>query len=263
MRPVLPLAAIALAAVTVTPAIAAPKPPVVLVHGAWESASIWGQVEQKLRKDGYAVQVVTLPGRPGNPEPAPNVTFDQYTKTIVSALAKAPRPAVLVGHSFGGFSISAAGEAAPQKIKTLVYVAAYLPLDGQSLLGLATTDAGSKAGPALVIEKEKGYASVKYEARAGLFANDAPAEVGDVVAKSIIDEPLAPLATPIHLTPDRFGKLDKVYVHTARDQVVSPDFQQKMVAATPVRLELTVDTGHTPFVTNPVALVAAVEKAAE
>ena len=52
---------------------------------------------------------------------------------------------MLVGHSFGGIAISVAAEAAPQKIGTLVYVAAYLPRDGQSLLDLGNSDKDSKA----------------------------------------------------------------------------------------------------------------------
>ena len=44
------------------------------------------------------------------------------------------RDIVLVGHSFGGMTISAVAEAAPTRIRTLVYVAAYLPKSGDSLL---------------------------------------------------------------------------------------------------------------------------------
>lgn len=245
------------------PALAKEKPPVVLVHGAWETGAIWAQVETGLKKDGYQVAVVNLPGRPGNIVPANEVTLQSYQLAVETAVNAQRRPVVLVGHSFGGFVISAEGEAQPSKIKTLVYVAAYLPTDGQSLLGLATTDAGSKAGPALEIDKNKGIAGIRYDARAGLFANDAPAEVGEIVAKGIVDEPLGPLATPIHLSRERFGGIDKVYVHTQQDHVVSPGFQTQMVATTPVRLELSVNTGHTPFITDPKGLIAAIEQAAK
>jgi hypothetical protein len=66
----------------------------------------------------------------------------------------------------------------------------------------------------------------------------------------------------VHLTNARFGQVDKVYVHTSKDQVISPAFQARMVAATPVRSETTLATGHTPFLTDPADLVAAIEKAA-
>lgn len=239
------------------------KPVIVLVHGAWETAGIWPAVTAGLKHDGYRVRIVTLPGRPGNLLPMGQVTMAAYAKTIGAVLAKEPKPVVLVGHSFAGFPISVTAEAHPKRIKTLVYLAAYLPKDGDSLLALATTDSGSQVGPALVIDKEKGIASIKPEARPELFANGAPAGVGEAVAKAIVDEPLGPLVTPVHLTAANFGSVDKVYIHTAHDHVVSPPFQAKMIAATPVRLQLSVDTGHTPFVTNPPALIAAIEQAAK
>ena len=242
-------------------ASAAPaKAPVVLVHGAWETASIWDGVAAKLRTDGYRVQVVTLPGRPGNPAAPNEVSMEGYRKAIAEVIAKDKAPVVLVGHSFAGFPISVEAEAAPAKIKTLVYLAAYLPQDGQSLLAVATNDKDSKAGPAVQIDKDVGIASIAPDARAALFANDAPPQVGALVANAIVPEPLAPLATPVHLTA-RFTGVDKVYIHTARDQVVSPGLQAAMVAATPVRLEQTLDTGHTPFVTNPDGVAAAIEAA--
>jgi pimeloyl-ACP methyl ester carboxylesterase len=243
------------------PALAAPaKPPVVLVHGAWETGSVWDGVAAKLKQDGYRVQVVTLAGRPGNPVAPNQVSMESYRKTIVDAVDANTQPVVLVGHSFAGFPISVVAEAEPTRIRTLVYLAAYLPRDGQSLLSVATADRDSKAGAALEIDKNAGLATILPAARAGLFANDAPAAVGAIVAGAIVPEPLGPLATPVHLTV-RFAGVDKAYIHTARDQVVSPSLQAAMVAATPVRLEQSLDTGHTPFVTNPNGVAAAIETA--
>ena len=70
----------------------------------------------------------------------------------------------------------------------------------------------------------------------------------------ILDEPLALLVTPVHVTAARFGQVDKVYVHTSIDQVISPAFQAKMVAATPVCSVITLRTGHLPFLTDPEGL---------
>jgi hypothetical protein len=67
----------------------------------------------------------------------------------------------------------------------------------------------------------------------------------------------------VHVTSTNFGQIDKVYVHTAMDQVISPSFQAKMVAATPVRAEYTLQTGHTPFLTDPDGLAKAIEAAAK
>lgn len=253
------LACAAPAAVDARPGAHA-KPTIVLVHGAWETSGIWAQVVPILEHDGYVVRTVDLPGRPGNPLPPSQVTMDGLRGAVDAVISRERAPVVLVGHSFAGFVISAEGEAAPSKIRTLVYVAAYLPKDGDSLLKVATADADSKAGEALVVDEPHGITSIKYDLRGGLFANDAPAEAGAMVAKGVVDEPLAPLATAVHLTAARFGQVDKAYIHTAQDHVVSPSLQASMVAATPVRVEYSVNTGHTPFITQPAKLAALIEQ---
>jgi len=242
---------------------AADKPPIALVHGAFEDVHVWDGVTAKLQADGYRVIAIDLPGRPSAPLAADKASVALYRDTVLKAIAGAPHPVVMVGHSFGGIVISAVGEAAPAKVKTLVYLAAYLPKNGESLMSLANTDRDSKIGPQLRIDKTKGVAAINYAARADLFANDGPEGLRKAIPDLILDEPLAPLATPAMLTAARFGKIDKVYIHTAKDQVVSPYLQQQMVAATPVRLEITLETGHTPFLTDVPGLVAAIEQAAQ
>jgi pimeloyl-ACP methyl ester carboxylesterase len=244
-------------------ATAAEKPAIVLVHGAFENAQVWGHVTAKLQADGYKVVAVDLPGRPGAPMAPDKVSLDLYRDTVVTAMEKFYRPVILVGHSFGGIVIADAAEKDPAKVKTLVFVAAYLPQDGDSLVSMANKDADAKIGPHLQIQKDKGIASIDYSARADLFANGAPDALRKAIPDLILDEPLAPLATPVHVTAARFGRVDKVYVHTAIDQVISPSFQAQMVAHTPVRSEYTLQTGHTPFLTDPDGLASAIEAAAK
>lgn len=238
------------------------QPTIVLLHGAFEDASVWDRTEQELQSQGFKTVAVNLPGRPGGPaDVAPSL--DSYRDTVLDAIRAEAAPVVLVGHSFGGMTISSVAETAPDRIRTLVYLAAYLPANGQALTDLSSHDAGSQAGAAFRIDGERGIASIAPEARAGLFCNDCAPDVAAALPDQMVDEPLAPLATPVTLTAARFGTVRKVYIHTARDQVVSPALQAEMVVATPVSQELTLDTGHTPFLSNPQALAQAIAAAAE
>ncbi len=239
---------------------AADQPTVVLLHGAFETAAVWSNVQAKLTADGYANIAIDLPGRDGIAVHASGASLDLYRDVVLAKIASAPGPVVLVGHSFGGVTISAVAEAAPEKIATLVYVAAYLPTNGQSLFALSQMDKDSKMGPAFRVSDDKSMASVDPASRAALFCNDCPADVAKSVADGIVSEPLAPLATPVAVTAERFGEVDKVYIHTARDQVISPSLQDAMVKATPVRATFTLDTGHAPFAAAPEALADAIEK---
>ena len=244
-------------------AMAAEKPPVILVHGAFATGFVWGHVAAKLQAAGHEVVTVELPGRPANPMDPRQVSLELYRDTVLTALNIFDRPAILVGHSFAGIVISAAAEQAPETIKTLVFVAAYLPDNGDSLLSLAKQDHDAKIGPHLTIDEEQGIATVEYSARAELFANDGPTALKEKLPSLILDEPVGPLVTPVSVTGARYGQVDKVYVHTSLDQVISPAFQARMVASMPVRSTVTLQTGHLPFLTDADGLAAAIESAAE
>ncbi|MBZ9936914.1 alpha/beta hydrolase [Mesorhizobium sp. BR1-1-16] len=246
-----------------TSGVAAEKPPVILVHGAFSSGLVWGHVAARLQAAGHAVVTVELPGRPSNPMASDKVSLELYRDTVLGALNNAACPAILVGHSFAGIVIAAAAEQAPEKIKTLVFVAAYLPQDGDSLLSLAQQDHDARIGPHLTIDKEHGIAVVDYAARAELFANDGPAPLKAKLPDLILDEPVAPLVTPVHVTEARFGQVEKVYVHTNLDQVISPAFQGRMVGRMPVRNSVTLQTGHLPFLTDPDGVATAIQRAAD
>lgn len=243
-------------------AMAAEKPPIVLVHGAFANAPVWGHVAARLRAAGHEVVAIDLPGRPGNPMEPGQVTLDLHRDAVVGALRALDRPAVLVGHSFAGIVTAAAAEQAPETVKTLVFVAAYLPKVGDSLVSLAQQDPDAKIGPNLRIDHDKAIAVVDYAARAELFANDGPEGLKAKLPDLILVEPLAPLATPVNVSDDRFGRIDKVYVRTALDLVISPAFQDRMLAATPVRSTVTLQTGHLPFLTDPDGLAKAITDAA-
>jgi pimeloyl-ACP methyl ester carboxylesterase len=244
-------------------ALAAGKPTIALVHGAFCDSHSWDAVAGALKADGYKVININLPGRPSAEGSLKDATLDGYRQTVLAALKDEKAPVVLVGHSFAGITISNVGEAAPEKIKTLVYVAALLPKDGDSLDKLAHEDPDARIGPILKPDVANGIMGIDKAASVDVFLNDGPAQLRAVFPSLVIDEPLAPLATPVHLTAARFGKIDKAYIRTSKDLVISPYLQSAMLAATPVRMTQTIDTGHLGMLTDPKGLAKAVEKAAQ
>src|ERR1700749_4876043 len=93
----------------------------VLVHGAWHGAWCWRDVAPALRVAGHAVEAIDLPAH-GEGERAPgSVRLEEYVEAVCAAVERAPRPVVLVGHSFGGVPITQAAERLPDRIGLLVY----------------------------------------------------------------------------------------------------------------------------------------------
>ena len=224
----------------------------VLVHGAWSSAAGLEQVKEGLEKAGQKVILVSLPGHGDDHTPPNTLTMDVYRDKTIEAIDGVQGKVILVGHSMAGIVISAVAEKIPNRIDKLVYLAAYLPANGQSLLDLATTDKDSYLGHALVPSEDKLTIGVKQDVIAPAFCQDAPDGVKNVVVSTFRVEPAIPLTNKVTLTSENFGKVPKYYIHTLQDHTVSPELQKRMVAAAPnVKKEYSLNSSHTPFLSMP------------
>ncbi|MEV0900992.1 alpha/beta hydrolase [Actinoplanes sp. NPDC049802] len=117
---------------------AAPKPTIVLVHGAFADGAGWAPVIERLQRRGFTAVAVANPLR-GVREDA---------DALDARLAGIDGPVVLVGHSYGGAVITNVKARSP-KIKALVYVAAFAPADGEAAAQLAGKYPGSTLGVTL------------------------------------------------------------------------------------------------------------------
>ena len=97
------------------------KPTIILVHGAFADGSSWNKVIPILQKKGYQTIAVQNP----------LTSLDDDVAFVNRAISEVSGSVVLVGHSWGGAVITQAGNS--EKVKSLVYVAAYAPDEGESL----------------------------------------------------------------------------------------------------------------------------------
>lgn len=228
---------------------------IVLVHGAWSDASSWDAVIPALKAQGEEVINVNLAGHGKDTTSFSGISFQTYVDQVKAAIGNRTN-VVLVGHSFGGMVISQVAEEVPTQVKELVFLAAALPHDGESLLSLAKQDPASHIGNALTTDQEHGAAIIAKDAVADIFAADAPPQVQAYLTDNIKPEPLAPLATPVHLTANNFGRTKKVYIYTVNDHAISYPAQQYMVKASQVAKVYTLQSSHTPFISMPDKLAA-------
>src|SRR6266511_3492313 len=117
------------------------KPTIVLVHGAWADGSGWSGVVERLQRRGYPVRV---PPNPLRSLPGDSATVADFLSTLTG-------PIVLVAHSYGGAVITnaATGNAA---VKALVYVDAFAPEQGETVLPLAGADSALAVDPTTVFD---------------------------------------------------------------------------------------------------------------
>ncbi len=226
-------------------------PTYVLVHGAWADETAWGFVRNQLAVRNN-VEVVNLPGHGIELTPPENIHLSDYVAAVREVTERYARPVILVGHSMAGMVISQVAENIPERIDRLVYVAAYLPADGQSLLDWAGKDAESLAGANLAYNATGSAARVKSEAIVPGVCADCPPYMKEVLIKYHKAEPTAPLTEPVRLTGKNFGRVPKFYLYTTKDRAVGYPLQQAMVAANGnVRKTYEMKTSHLPFVVDP------------
>jgi pimeloyl-ACP methyl ester carboxylesterase len=221
-------------------------------------------VKARLEAQGHTVFAPDLPGHGQDKTPIPEITLQRFVDRVCQVLDAQAEPVILVGHSMGGIVITQTAEYRPDKITALVYMCAFLPRNGESLLQLAQQDKETLILPNLIINEAQGYHSIKEEAIKVVFYNDCSAE--DIArAKSLLvpEEALAPVATPVQTSDDNYGRIPRVYIECLRDQTLGPSLQKQMYTATPCRTVLSLDTGHSPFFAAPEVLAAHLVTAAE
>ena len=220
----------------------------VLVHGAFCGAWIWAPLMERLQAAGHSVEAFDLPGLGNDTAPVSEVTLEACAARLCEVLAGHSEPAMVVGHSMGGIIATQGAARCPRRIAGLVYVTAFLPKDGQSLLDLTKLPegAGDQVQANIVIEGEPPVAIMPAKAsRPALY--DCCAE--DVAGRAIAQQrpqPVAPFATPVSIPRGAIDGINRYYVICTRDRAMAPALQRRMIAENPCAEVAELSTDHTP-----------------
>jgi pimeloyl-ACP methyl ester carboxylesterase len=236
----------------------------VLVHGAFGGAWSWEPVVPGLEAAGHDVTAFDLPGSGVDDTPIDGVTLDAYAERIGSVLASDPEPAILVGHSMGGIAITQAAGRFPDRIALLVYVAAFLPRDGQSLLALTQTPEGSgdQIQASIVVAGDPPVATMPdAAARTAVYGLATDEQFAWATARRRA-QAVEPFATPVSIDDEVVGAIPRAYVHCLQDNSIPPALQRRMVRENPCVEVLEIDTDHAPQLSATAELVAALDQLA-
>src|SRR5271157_4388326 len=116
----------------------------VLVHGAWQSTGTWDLLTPLLEKHGHRVITPVLSGL-GSDESrlSPDITLEQHVEDVANELSRSPDRVILAGHSYAGMIISGVAEINPTRVQRLVFLDAFIPENGQSVLDLLPPEIGA------------------------------------------------------------------------------------------------------------------------
>ncbi|HWV88165.1 MAG TPA: alpha/beta fold hydrolase [Capillimicrobium sp.] len=237
----------------------------VLVHGAFGGAWCWEPVVGGLEAAGHTVETFDLPGSGDDPTPVEQVTLDAYADRIGEVLAQRDEPAVLVGHSMGGVAITQAAGRHHDRIAKLVYVAAFLPRDGQSLIELTQTPEGSndQIQANLVVSGEPPVAEMPPAATRVAIYNRCSDDVAAVLAERRGPQAVAPFGTPVSLPdPDAVSALPRAYVIATADNSIPPALQRRMVREHGLTEVVEIEADHSPMHSATDELIATLDRMA-
>lgn len=234
---------------------------IVLVHGAWHGAWCWYRVVPELRALGLNVVTPDLPGHGIDRSPVGACTLESYVARVVAAIDALDAPVILVGHSLAGLVISQVAEVRAPRIARLVYVAAFLPRDGDSANSLAPIDPASELARGSAFVAGGAAAAVGPATAADVFYHDCPAADIALAERLLVPEPLAPILAPVRLADPGAGRLPRTFIECTNDRVIPLDSQRRMQAARPCGRVAGLATGHSPFFAAPAALAALLARA--
>jgi pimeloyl-ACP methyl ester carboxylesterase len=222
-----------------------------LIHGAWHGGWCWRKVAPLLEAKGHKVLAPDLPGHGDDRTATATVTLKSYTDRICEIANAQTEPVILAGHSMGGVAITQAAENCPKQIGALVYVCAFLPRNGDSLMTWASQDQESMVNPSTTDQRADGTIDFKPErSREAFYGNCGEDDVAFAQSR-LCAQSGAPLGTPVVTTAERWGRIPRYYIECARDCAITLKLQREMQKASPCRQAFSIDTDHSPFFSAP------------
>ncbi len=221
-------------------------PTIILVHGAFADGSSWGRVIPRLQAEGLAAVAVQNP----------LVSLDDDVAHVQRAIDRTKGPVLLVGHSWGGAVITQIGD--QERVKGLVYVAAFAPDAGQSPNDTLKPFPPSAGLSGVSVDKGR-FLTLTSEGMARNFAQDLAPEEAALLAAT--QGPVAAACFATRVTTTAWKAKPAWYIVATQDRMLPPDFLRATAARIGART-VEVESGHAPHLSRPDAVAAVIVEAA-
>jgi pimeloyl-ACP methyl ester carboxylesterase len=235
------------------PAVTAPRATVLLVHGAWHGPWCWELLVPYLEAQGLVVRCPALPS--GGEAPAGLAEDAAHVGEVLCHIAG---PVILCGHSYGGMVLSAT-DTGRADIRQLFYLCAYLAEAGESLES-SLRNAGERRPGHWIRRLPDGRTRVDAERAAALFYADCSGAIRAWAIGQLRPHWAQVLSQPIALPVWRHHP--STYVLCAADRALAPRLQREVYAPRAHQV-VTLDSGHSPFLSRPQQLAQVLAAAAQ
>jgi pimeloyl-ACP methyl ester carboxylesterase len=218
---------------------------IVLVHAAWADSSCWSNVILPLEQHGLRVMCA----------PIPLTSLSNDATALSWALERTAGPVVLVGHAYSGAVIAAVKE---ERVKSLVYVTALAPDEGETVANVFYRDTPSPQQPKMVPDAH-GYVWMPDDAFRKALAQKASADQAKLAAA--VQRPISVQCIQEPAPVPLWKSKPSWYLVAEDDQMINPKTQRFMAD----RMHAMVrphPVDHTPMYASPAVVVDAILEAA-
>ena len=221
-----------------------------LIHGSWQGKWVWEKLIHEMEDKWMVCYALDLPGHGEKKRYKGNITVRNYVEEVISFIkGKDLHNIILVGHSMAGIVIPKVAEKVPDRISRVVYLAAYVLLDNESISDLASpnflkvlSEIASKSGDNTTI--------LPPEVVVHRYLNEcSPQDVQWVLSK-LTSEPFGPVLNKIKMKRYYSLRIPKTYIAATRDRGITRDLAHKFVG----RIECDyyeIDADHEVMVSRP------------
>ncbi len=227
----------------------------VLVHGAWHGGWCWRRVADRLRAAGHRVFTPTLTGLAERAHlMRPDLSVDDFLLDVGGLIeAEELHDVILVGHSFGGRTVSLVADRMAGSLRYLVYLDAGLPVNGQSHLD-GLPPAIRDARVAAAVPGTNGVLCLPPPPAAGLGVTDFADAAW--VERRMTPQPFSTFTAPIRLANPLGNGLPVTYIRCTDPAYAPMAASAARAKATPGWTYVELATGHDAMVTAPAELTA-------
>src|SRR5215813_2475229 len=188
------------------------KPTIIFVHGLWADGSCWNKVIPSLVEQGFSVISVQNP----------TTSLEDDIAATKRAIKLAGGDVILVGHSWGGFVITNAGD--DPHVKALVYVAAYAPDQGETVPSV--TKKAPDTQLTNFVQTTDGFLTLSKEGVSKAFANGLPADEQNMIF--CVQQPASQNVFKGVTSHAAWKQKPSWYVVAAEDHTINPDLERLM-----------------------------------
>ncbi|MFN7038936.1 MAG: alpha/beta fold hydrolase [Alphaproteobacteria bacterium] len=227
----------------------------ILIHGAWHGAWCWNKVKDLLESNGHKV---ICPDLYDIDIPLEKIQLQDYVNYIENIINLQESEPIIVGHSMAGIILSCLGSNSLNKIKSLVYLTAFILNEGESILDISNRYYNPNVE--LEFSDDAKLCTIKKEQAEYLFYNKCNKKDIEYATTLLKPQPYKIFETKLSLNKGNFNKLPKYYIKCTDDNIVPLAAQKYMIKSQNLNEIFSIDTDHSPFLSSTINLFRILNK---